>query len=296
MFEVLVDDGSAQLQTNVEVKYSIGSEVYTTSVKTGTTIAEFRDSLSHWHKGRQIVGVPFEGDEIAQEDAVDARITRSLNTPLQALLARLMQVILEWRGQQFYLAVREGISEKDFKKDAKKRLSIPKKTHTRIEPLGLAAWSVRAGFAYAVMETRKMMITLHDIKGHKHKLQVEGEKPLEETAQILRAEWRLQPWVATTIESGKPFWVEDKGDYAAVTQYDPSLDPRPEITVRVDVADRTYIIENNRAVEDPAAIWDDLHTKYWFQELKVVGQSIESRMGTEERARIIRLENSDFMP
>jgi hypothetical protein len=38
----------------------------------------------------------------------------------------------------------------------------------------------------------------------------------------------------------------------------------------VDLADRTFIIENYRvAVEDPAAIWADICGKYGFQELKM---------------------------
>jgi hypothetical protein len=84
--------------------------------------------------------------------------------------------------------VLEGISEKDFKKEAKKRLSIPKKTSTRIEPLGLDVWSVRAGYVYVVMERRKMTITLRDVKGQPHRIQIEGDKSLEDLTQLLRTE------------------------------------------------------------------------------------------------------------
>jgi hypothetical protein len=255
MVEVIVDDGKPKTQTHVEVNYAVGNETFKTRVKKGTTIAEFRETLSYRHKGKQIVGIAFDGDEIAQEDAVDAWLTRSLNTPLHAMLARLVQVILEWRGRQFHLAVRERTSEKDFKKDAEKRLSITKKTHTRIKPLGLDAWSVRAGHVYAVMERRKMQITLDDVKGQPHRIQIEGD-----ISRLLRTEWRLQPWIRITVKraDNKPFWVEDKGDYSVVTQYDRSLDLRPEITVRVDLVDRTVMIENHRAAEDPVAIWEDI--------------------------------------
>jgi hypothetical protein len=71
MLEVIVDDGKAQLQTHVDVKYTVGTETFTASVRKGTTIGDFRESLAYTHRGKQIVGIAFEGVEIAKEDAVD---------------------------------------------------------------------------------------------------------------------------------------------------------------------------------------------------------------------------------
>jgi hypothetical protein len=145
------------------------------------------------------VGIAFEGDEITQEDAVDAGLTRLFNTQLQAVLAKPVQVILDWYGQEYHLVVKEGISEKKFKKEAKKHLLISPKTHTRIEALGLDTWSVRAGFTYAAMETRKMTITLHDTKGHPRGVQIRGDKSWNDLVELLRAELGLQPWIKITV-------------------------------------------------------------------------------------------------
>jgi hypothetical protein len=217
----------------------------------------------------QPIGIAFEGTEVAQEDAVGDWLTRSLNAPLQAMLARIVQVILDWRGQHYYLAVKEDISEKDFKKEAKKRLSISAMKHIRIEPLGMDAWSVRPGFTYAVLEKRKMTMHLHDVKGQVHKLSILGDKSLLEVEHQLRSDWCLEPWIKITVaQSDKtPFWIEDKGEYTVVTQYDPSLDPRAECTVRIDLIDRKFIIDKYRAVEDYAALWKDLCGKYGFQSI-----------------------------
>jgi hypothetical protein len=45
-----------------------------------------------------------------------------------------------------------------------------------------------------------MTITLHETKGQRHRMQIEGDKSLDETVQLLRGEWRLQPWIAVAIE------------------------------------------------------------------------------------------------
>jgi hypothetical protein len=50
----------------------------------------------------------------------------------------------------------------------------------RIEPQVLITWEVRAGYLYAVMETKKMNITLHDPSGTAHRIQIEGDKSLSE--------------------------------------------------------------------------------------------------------------------
>jgi hypothetical protein len=113
-----------------------------------------------------------------------------------------------------------------------------------------------------------MTITLHDTKGHPRRVEIEGDKSLNDLVQLLRTEWRLQPWITVKVgrADGKPFCVEDKGDYSVVTQYDPGLDARPIVTIRVDLANRTFIIEDYGAVEDLMAIWNDLCTKYGYLE------------------------------
>jgi hypothetical protein len=92
------------------------------------------------------------------------------------------------------------------------------------------------------------------------KFTIEGDKSLDEVTEQLRANWGLEPWIDITITrvDKKPFWIEEKGEYTVITQYNPDRDPRPECTVRVDLADRTFVIERYRAVDDPVAIWADL--------------------------------------
>jgi hypothetical protein len=48
------------------------------------------------------------------------------------------------------------------------------------------------------------------------------------------------------------------------TQYDKSLDPRPDISVRIDLADKSSIVDNYRAAEDPGDLLEDLGSKYGF--------------------------------
>jgi hypothetical protein len=119
------------------------------------------------------------------------------------------------------------------------------------------------------MEILKRPITLHDQSGRAHRIQVEGDKSLADLDAMIRDTWKLEPWVGVKVRGsdGKPFWVEEKSDYTAVTQYDPSLDPRPEISVRFNLADRSFIIDNYRAAEDSAVLLDDLSTTYGFPSL-----------------------------
>jgi hypothetical protein len=88
----------------------------------------------------------------------------------------MVQVILDFRGGETTMVVRESISEKDFKKAAKQRLSVNPKAHTRIVPLGLDTLGVRAGYTYAVFETRKMTITLNDVKGKRRSVSIAGSR------------------------------------------------------------------------------------------------------------------------
>jgi hypothetical protein len=182
------------------------------------------------------------------------------------MMSKKVQVILELRGQQSHMAVSDRISEKDFKKEAKKRLSIPKLTHTRIEAVGLDTWGVRAGYVYAVMETKKMTLHLHDVSGQVHHVQIEGDKSLTDLCNQLRVMWGFDPWITITVArmDKHPFWVENKGEYTVVTQHDPNLDPRPLCTIGVDLIDRTLIIPDYQAVDYYGVIWADLCTKYGF--------------------------------
>jgi hypothetical protein len=60
------------------------------------------------------------------------------------------------------------------------------------------SWSVRPGFTFAGLEKKKMTMDLHDIKGQLHRIQIEGDKSLDDLAQQLRMEWGLEPWITIT--------------------------------------------------------------------------------------------------
>jgi hypothetical protein len=63
---------------------------------------------------------------------------------------------------------------------------------------------------------------------------------------------------------GKQFFLQDGALYSVAAVYDPALDPRPDVTLRIDLLDRTYFIEHFRAEDDPIQILKILRTKYGF--------------------------------
>jgi hypothetical protein len=48
--------------------------------------------------------------------------------------------------------------------------------------------------------------------------------------------------------------VEDKANYSVAVVYHPDLDPRKEVTIRINATDRSSIIPNIRVEEDHAMI------------------------------------------
>jgi hypothetical protein len=209
------------------------------------------------HKSKQIVGIASEGTEIDKDDPVEDWLQRTAGIPLEVMLAKTVQVILDWHGTESHFVVNESVNEKDFRKAVRKHLSLAPKTRLTVIPLGLDSWSARAGFTYSVMEKREMELTLHDTARKVHKMKIAGDKSLNDLCELLRTKWNLAPWTRITVErlDKKPFWVEDKGEYSVATQYDPDLDPRPVVQIRVDLLDRTFIVENYLVTaNDPAAV------------------------------------------
>jgi hypothetical protein len=184
------------------------------------------------------------------------------------MLAKTVQVVLDFRGTQTHFAVLESASEEDFKKAVRPHLSLAPNTHITVIPLGLDSWQIKAGFTYAVMESRQMKITLHDTSLKTKELKIAGNASLNDCCELLRAKWNLPPWTVITVErcDKKPFWVEDKGEYIVATRYDPDLDTRPLCTIRIDTKEgRTFLIENYRCeTNDPTAIWADIMAKHGF--------------------------------
>jgi hypothetical protein len=191
---------------------------------------------------------------------------RPLNHPLEIRVAApaskppatpgTVNVLLDFRGAQHQFTVDEKIKEKDFKREAKKRLGIPAKAHTRMELLEADEWPLREGHVYAVYEMKEMEIKLYDVSGRIRKMSIAGDKSGLEFGEILRRLWNLEPWIRITVmrKDGRPFYIEEKGHYDVLTQEDPDTDPRKVCTIRIDLFDRTFIIPDYRAVPDPVAI------------------------------------------
>jgi hypothetical protein len=167
------------------------------------------------------------------------------------------------------ITARESYTEKEFTDAANSTCITLEKV--RIKPPGLTTWEIRPGFLCSVLETRKMDITLHDTDGNKHKITMEGDRPIEKVQAHLRQRWKLPPWVKIVMprQGGKPFFIEDKADYTVAMQYDPDLDPRPLVTIRIDASDRSHRLDNIRVDEGPAALIDSLGSKLGFQFPKV---------------------------
>jgi hypothetical protein len=69
-------------------------------------------------------------------------------------------------------------------------------------------------------------------------------------------------WIRVTVkrQDDRPFYLEDGAKYLVVTQYDPNLDPRPEVKLRIDLSDRTYFIDKLRLGNDPGKLPKKLST------------------------------------
>jgi hypothetical protein len=126
--EVLVDSGLLPLQTHIDVDYTIGSQSFKTLVKTGTTIGQFREAVSYSHKSKTIVGIASQDAAIDKDDAAEDWLQRTAGLPLQAMLAKTVQVVLDWRGTEVLFVIIETATEKEFKREARKRLSLAPKT------------------------------------------------------------------------------------------------------------------------------------------------------------------------
>jgi hypothetical protein len=116
-----------------------------------------------------------------------------------------------------------------------------------------------------------MDITIHDTGGKKHKLSIEGDRSISDIQTNTRQRWRLPAWIKVIIQrrDGQPFFMEDIADYIVAMQYDPDLDPRPLISVRIDASDRSYLLDDTRVDEEPAALTETLSSKLGSQFPKI---------------------------
>jgi hypothetical protein len=235
----------------------------------GSTVEEFRDSLKYIHKKHQITGIASEGSQIADEDDLEEWLHRSVDKPFQVLLVKHVQVVLDFRGTHQHFAVQENLSEKNFKIVARIHLRLPPKTKISVRLLGFDNWQIKAGHTYAVAESRKMKINVHETNLSRRQLEINGDIDYPDVCEAYRLAARLPSWTRITIKrcDDKAFWIEDKGDYTVEAAYDSSLDTRFRFDIRIDAVHegRTFLIQNYRFAEnDPVTLWQELVDKYGF--------------------------------
>jgi hypothetical protein len=165
--------------------------------------------------------------------------------------------------------VEETLGEKEFKDLVRPFLSINSGVHIAVVPLGLSSWEIRAGYTYWVAETRQMTISIFHTDHKKTTLKTPGNSTLDGVCEAYRTRWHLPIWdyITITRADNAPFWVEEKGEYAATVQYDPDRDTRIVCRIRVETSKegKIYIIDDYRCdSEDPVAIWANLCEKYGF--------------------------------
>lgn len=132
--------------------------------------------------------------------------------------------------------------------------------------LGLDNWEIRAGTTYETVETREMTLKCTDVDNKRFAIKMTGDKTLNEICEACHAQWGLQPWIRVTIkrQDKQPFFMKHNDEYIVLTEYDPDKDPRPEVTLRIDLSDRTYLIEKVRIDSDPAKVMQMLANNYGF--------------------------------
>jgi hypothetical protein len=84
-------------------------------------------------------------------------------------------------------------------------------------------------------------------------LKVQGNKDITDVQEACRQRRGYEPWIHIAIArtDGKEFFLQDGATYTVVATYDSSLDTRPEVTLRIDLSDRTYFIPKFRLEDDP---------------------------------------------
>jgi hypothetical protein len=128
---------------------------------------------------------------------------------------------------------------------------------------------------------------VYDTAHKKTVLKLPGNATSNDACELYRSKWHLPAWGVITITrpDGTPFWVEDKGDYAASVRYDPDLDTRLSCRVRIETSKegKLYIIDPYRCdTNDPAAIWIDVCEKYGFINPGPVHLQVSGAPGTGE--------------
>jgi hypothetical protein len=152
------------------------------------------------------------------------------------------------------MSVRTNLTKLSFIAEVQKFLGTTEPLDA--DPLGLDTWEIRDGTTYDIQIAKKVTLHCTEPDGRKFTVDVEGRKTLEDVCQSCHRQFGLKPWIRVSIKrkDDQPFFAEDGGEYFFMTQYDPALDPRPEVRLRIDLTDRTYYIPKFRIDDDPAKI------------------------------------------
>jgi hypothetical protein len=157
----------------------------------------------------------------------------------------------------------------DFKALARNLFKIPNGTQVTVVPLGLDDFQIRAGFTYWMAESRQMEMLISDTKTKRLRLKLAGNTDYPEVVDLFRRTFSVEEWndIKIVRKDGAPFWIENQGKYNVEIMYNPTKDPRPICTIRMNLAKehQVFLIPNYRAeTEDPVAILADVCSRYGF--------------------------------
>jgi hypothetical protein len=142
LVEIIVDQGTAPLPTQVEVEYKIGDEKFKIHVERSTTIEQLRQRLNYDHKGKRITAIASEGSPIHEDDPVGDWIQRTAGIPLTAVLPKTVQVVIDFRGTFKHFTVQDDVPEKDFMALVKQFEGLKAGVHTAVVQPGLSSWEI----------------------------------------------------------------------------------------------------------------------------------------------------------
>jgi hypothetical protein len=235
-------------------------------VKHDALNGDVKKAIAMAHPTRPIMCLAAEGAELADEDSYSDWMHRTGGAlrQIQPRIVPLVKVILDYEGKQRQMSVKANLTKSAFIAEAQKLLGTAKPLNAK--PLGFDNWEIRDGTTYAIAGAEKATLKCTDFGNKKFTIIVEGDKDLDEVCQACHAQFGLSPWIKFTIKraDNQPFFVKDGDEYLVLTTYDPAIDPRTEVRLRIDLTDRTFCIPKIRIDSDPAKIMTMLSDNYGF--------------------------------
>jgi hypothetical protein len=252
----------------LEVVYNLEGEtvVNRLTVKSTATMGDVRARISMAHKGKPIEALSFEGATLAEEDNFSDWMFRSGGMPRQlvAKIQPMVQVVVDYMGVEKQMTVRKVTSKTEFLSQAKAFLATSHNLDVIAHIPG--NWEIRAGSTYEIREVRQLTLRCKDQDNRDFAIKIQGTKNIEDVQELCRQYWGYGPWIKIAISrlDGKQFFLQDGALYSVAATYDPALDPRPEVTLRIDLRDWSYFIPKFRVEDDPVQVLKTLKSKYGF--------------------------------